>query len=395
MVREQVVPKRGALYYPYIHIHDENWLKATLLSFRQVRRIVPYRFTVRDEVTIQPYASLEGPDGPLLDDANIQAQPVHDAQRALKSKIEDNLAEIDKRYKQDRTPTKYQTGPASFQINRYKLLESFEEPGLADLLLKHNLAWHSADQADEEPKDWLTMHPRLGAAVMSTLALAIEKNEGLHIVTPSVRAHNTLLANREDQVFQALLEIPSIVPEDDLGKTADELMQIVITTGFDLTQLQPQDIKAIIDNGADLQQFRNAVSTFAQEIAPGMGREYREKALKQKADEVLAKWNDHQSLLSPSIRQSFRDLSIEKVAEKVGEKIIEGLSGGVTGAAVTHSLLGFLPGFAISIVLVSGVKAYLKHKNHPMRYLNRVEKATVNSFGSLYVPQWSSLAAVD
>jgi hypothetical protein len=61
MVREQVVSERGALYYPYIHIHDENWLKATPLSFRQVRRIVPYRFTVRDEVTIQPYMFRNGP----------------------------------------------------------------------------------------------------------------------------------------------------------------------------------------------------------------------------------------------------------------------------------------------------------------------------------------------
>jgi hypothetical protein len=29
------------LYYPYIHIQDPDWLKATLLIFSQVRRMTP------------------------------------------------------------------------------------------------------------------------------------------------------------------------------------------------------------------------------------------------------------------------------------------------------------------------------------------------------------------
>jgi hypothetical protein len=31
---------RDSLYYPYIRIRDVNWLKATLLYFPHVRRIV-------------------------------------------------------------------------------------------------------------------------------------------------------------------------------------------------------------------------------------------------------------------------------------------------------------------------------------------------------------------
>lgn len=392
---QQTVPKRGALYYPYIHIHDENWLKATLLCFRQVRRIVPDRFTVRDEDTIQAYASLEGPNGPLLDHANIHAVPVREAQLVLKTRIEENLDAITQKYNRDRTPKKYLAGPASFQINRYKMLDSPDEPGLAQCLLQSNLAWHSPQPADEEPRSWLTMHPRLGAAVMSILALAVEKNEGLHIVTPSVRAHNCLLANREDQVFNALLDLPATTGESDEANSVDEILQIVMTTGFDLTRLSPQDIKSLLNDGADLQQLRNAVTSFAQEIPPRMGADSRQKELKEKADQVLEKWKSHQHVFTPSLRRSFEDISIEKIADKVGEKIVEGLGGGVAGAAASHSLLGFLPGFAISVVVISGVKAYLKHRKHPMRYLNRVQKATNQSFGILYVPQWSALAPMD
>ena len=33
-----------ALYYPYIHIRSENWLKATLLCVPAVKRIVPENY---------------------------------------------------------------------------------------------------------------------------------------------------------------------------------------------------------------------------------------------------------------------------------------------------------------------------------------------------------------
>lgn len=391
---EEPVPERAALYYPYIHIHNANWLNATLLCFGQVRRIVPNRFTIRDHATIRPYASLKGPNGPLLGTADIQASAVHDAQRALKVKIEVNLDEIKKRFAQSETPKQYQAGRASFQINRYKLLEDYNEPGLAQLLEQHDLAWRSQKKGDENRQAWLTMHPRLGSAVMSTLALAVEKNEGLHIVTPSVRAHNTLLANREDQVFKALLEIPTARRKEDVGETVDDLTQIVITTGFDLTRLKAQDIKNLLDDGCDLKRFRNAAASFAKLIPPGMGMKYRQQKMKRQAEAMLEEWQDYRRLLPTSIRRSFRQATVEKIAEKAGEKIVEGLAAG-TGAAVFHSVLGALPGFVVSMVLVTGVKTYLKRRNHPLRFLNRIQTATDRSFGSLYVPQWSALADSD
>jgi len=35
---------RPALYYPRLHFQSIDWVKETLLSFRQVRRIVPEGF---------------------------------------------------------------------------------------------------------------------------------------------------------------------------------------------------------------------------------------------------------------------------------------------------------------------------------------------------------------
>jgi hypothetical protein len=45
-----------ALYYPYIHIRDSNWLKSTLLWFGQIRRIVPEQYTINDPPEVKTFA---------------------------------------------------------------------------------------------------------------------------------------------------------------------------------------------------------------------------------------------------------------------------------------------------------------------------------------------------
>ncbi len=45
-----------ALYYPYIHIQDVNWLKATLLLFSEVRRMMPVQFTPEDSEEVRAFA---------------------------------------------------------------------------------------------------------------------------------------------------------------------------------------------------------------------------------------------------------------------------------------------------------------------------------------------------
>jgi hypothetical protein len=58
---------RDALYYPFIHITDVNWLKATLLCFPGVRRMVPQSYVPTDSDAVREFCDVEGPRGePLL-----------------------------------------------------------------------------------------------------------------------------------------------------------------------------------------------------------------------------------------------------------------------------------------------------------------------------------------
>ena len=51
---------RDALYYPVIHVRNLDWLKATLLRFPQVRRVVPPDFQLNDTAASTSLASPQG-----------------------------------------------------------------------------------------------------------------------------------------------------------------------------------------------------------------------------------------------------------------------------------------------------------------------------------------------
>jgi hypothetical protein len=46
MAQQPQLVDRGALYYPFIHVKDEHWLKATLLCFPFLDRMVPSGYEV-------------------------------------------------------------------------------------------------------------------------------------------------------------------------------------------------------------------------------------------------------------------------------------------------------------------------------------------------------------
>jgi hypothetical protein len=84
----------------------------------------------------------------------------------------------------------------------------------SDWLTDSKLAWNTREFEGHDTYGWLTMHPRLASAIMSVLALAIARQDGLRIVTPSQRTHEMLLANTEQQVIARLLDMPEFLEED-------------------------------------------------------------------------------------------------------------------------------------------------------------------------------------
>jgi hypothetical protein len=378
-------PSKHALYYPYIHIRDQNWLKATLLTFRQVKRMVPREFVLRDYALVKDYLELEGPVGPLLDSANLYSPRVQTAYARLAKLVETNGEYLQTKYSKAVTAAEFLSGPKAFQIHRYKIVD----PHLFELLDKHKLFWYSREQTEADWEDWITVNPKVGAAIMSTLALAVGVEEGLDVVTPSALAHDSLLAHKEDDVFDALLGLEKADFGINAGVAPEELAQVVVSLSFDFTRLSAQNIKDLLCEGKDLGRFLDRVSAFSQAIPPGLGEEERTKQVKRKAEEIILEWEFFRGTLPAFAREAIAEKSIEELPKKFFEAIPEI----ALGSVVTTAVAG-IPGIAISLLTSAAVKTY-QGRNGPYKFLNRIDKVQQSNIGNLYVPQWREMTKIE
>src|SRR5688572_8160975 len=77
----------GALYYPYIHIRDARWLKANLLIFPKVQRMIPFEFNPDDSEEIKKFAQWRPGAEPLLQPADLFSKRSIDAQEGLANRL--------------------------------------------------------------------------------------------------------------------------------------------------------------------------------------------------------------------------------------------------------------------------------------------------------------------
>ena len=379
---------RYALYYPYIHLRDADWSKATLLWFGQIRRIAPEGFVFKDLPEIAALAGAEGPNGYLIQSARLTDRRVTDANRSLLQRIQENLPQLQKTFASENTPMKQR---GIFEIYRYKFLADSAGSDVVAALSESRLAWPSTRKVN--PNEWVCVHPEFGSALMSYLAIAVAGNEGLDIVTDRAELHEALIAEKEEDVFTKLLQLPDSKHRDQSEDLADDLGQLIVTTEFDVSVLGAKEIVELLNKKKDLRSFRRKVAEAAGEIPPGTGPEERIERLKAKKDELIDEWKECSSFFPKPLRETFAEVSLEETSKKIVEGLPE-LSAAVAAKTVTAHVVGGAPGLGISILAGAGIKMWRK-RNSPLKYLSRIDSAISKGIktktGSLYLPQWSKL----
>ena len=105
-----VAVDRDALYYPFIHITDVTWLKATLLCFPSVRRMVPQSYVPSDSAEIKEFCDIEGPRGvPLLTRVDLFSSEARAAEQRLLALLEEHDSKIRARYSKAVTMRTFRT----------------------------------------------------------------------------------------------------------------------------------------------------------------------------------------------------------------------------------------------------------------------------------------------
>lgn len=348
---------RPALYYPFIHIRSEHWLKLTLLCFPKVVRMIPYgEYAPEDAPEIQRYVE-PTPRDRLLDSRGTAAESAIVAQRRLLKDIKENEKFIAKTY------ARAQGG------ERYLIHDAKMEPGLRAYLLKKGLAWPDTDAAAVGHRSWLGLHPLLGTAIMSCIGLAIADQYGFDIVTDQTATHETVISSSQEQIFERLLG-SAAPPSPTQQATANELGQLVIgMTGLNLQAIQPADIIELQAEKQDFRNFRRLLLERATEIGNIPDARERRDRLQPVAEEIIQAWHDYRRALPKRIANVLFDVSNVKVPEVLTSAFAH---------ATTALVAGTTAGLVVGMLAYSGLRIYddyKKRRESPHRWLSCIVSA--------------------
>jgi hypothetical protein len=234
---------RPALYYPYIHVRDVNWLKGSLLCFPQVRRILPAGFPVQDRWEVQEFTQMPGSTGqPLLvseftDDFSLES-PIRQAQARLLKVLQDNDEFMRQKYALAPSPVTFHEPEfadpdgIAYRIHTFKMMDE-----LANHLLSCGLAAKTTKPGTylEDYGEWIFVHNKVGEAIMSVIAIAIASDKGLDIVTSDSTLHHALAVLDEDEVFARLVGAGAQRRDSSTAEKVDELAELVACLGVNVS----------------------------------------------------------------------------------------------------------------------------------------------------------------
>jgi hypothetical protein len=347
---------RPALYYPYIHVRSEQWLKATLLYVPVVKRIVPSSYAPADTPAILKFTKIVGSQGELLQAVPSFSAAAMEAQESLLEKLRHHRVKIERKFGRESAPPRDQ-----YWIHVAKFNDK-----LLGFLLKSRLAWPSAHPNSYGDRDWFATHPTLGSAIMTTLGLSIAHEQGYDIVTPSSKAHEMLLTTKANNIFDTLISDDQPEPQRSLWQASQDLGQLVITlSGINLNAIVPEDIPEL-QGSKHFARFQQLLRVKAKDIAvTGNVEDYKQK-LQVQAEEIVGAWHDARNGLGIHLRELLFEPSLVLAGEALKATFKK------TGA-VELLIAG---GVSVGILIVKGIGLKETHdRGDAYRYLTEVKQA--------------------
>jgi hypothetical protein len=377
-----VAADRDALYYPYLHVQDANWLKATLLCFPKVYRVVPSGLQLQDPPDIVPFCRVNGRRGPLLDQASPWDSPSSiTAQERLLAKLDTYKDLIRSNYGMEQAGQYAgKAGEFSFDVHYLKMLEP-----LTDFLFREQLVCET-----DRGNQWYALHPKLGNAILGTIAIAIAKAKGLAIVTDSRAVHYDVVTADEDQVFEALLEHEQPGSTPKRQQLAEELAEIIIVNSFNVDRLSAQDIADLSNRREDLQEFKNRLLVVSQTLPDIADPTERFQRLKQEAERLVKDFNKERKSRFWAVAEALGKTEEVKFPTMASGLITAGLlSANPIASPILLAAGGMLGVFLVVHQGRKIIKEFHKELAGEYPYLSRIR----DRVGMLNLPPWNQARA--
>ncbi len=352
MMSRPEIREMDALNYPYIRVRDVDWLKRTLLLFPHVRRMTPMQDAPQDAPEIRPFTETWGTRRALLSPADLWSPHVHDAQLALIDELEALFQGPDgqvllRRFmarrprpwdqgEASKAPTLWErrlSGGASFQIHRRKV-----HPDLTGFLQARRLAW-TPEARDADGDGYLEMNPRLGEAIMATLALACAEDQGLRVVTEFPGLHGRLAGAPRD----AILEACARNPQKGRDKPREQIAEFLVYRRCDVDLLTAERIAALKNERDALVAFRVQLEELAAQLPAVMHNKAElQDRLNEGVNSIFRAWRQDQMNLSRYARALFGAGALEDPIKAAGD-LVKGLAkpenmAGLAASGTAHSM---------------------------------------------------------
>lgn len=381
MTKGESMKNTSGLYYPYIHMRDVEWLKRNLLLFPQICRMIPLGVAPADSDAVEDFKRTEGPFGPLLERIDPSSGRSRAAMQRLTQqfnvRIESDKAELVRRFGADAAAAlRTATNPYGFQIQTLKAME------LADLLLGSDLAWNPVRQEPHYPIGYIEVHPHVGEAIMTTMAVACAQDFGLEILTDNKELHHCLAEKELESVFETWIDRQG-VHADPVKPQPECKLAVAVLECLDVSKLTPAGIVALHNEWECRQKFLKRLQELVDQLPEMMNEAKQQQRVQQLAQVAIDEWQHEKRKLSRIVQAMFPDFSKDAV-KGAGQSLAQWIIGpaAVAASAVTAGTQAPIWQTVAAGVLVAfvaeGVRAVGKPSTSgPYRYLTKAEHAGV------------------
>ncbi|RDI27616.1 DUF6236 family protein [Lentzea flaviverrucosa] len=191
-----------ALYYPYIHVQDNLWLKYAALYWPRITRLVPNTYRTTDSSVAEAFVRA----GVLSD---LEPGHLEGHQWMFFRMVEERSDDLRARYSVrnlDRWPAQNRHAAAGEGADPrliYLHPQKFDRFVFERLLASDLGVLHTADDGK-----WIGMHPDLANVYICQLVEFLARREWLHPVTDDPLAHDASLGWDLERMAEVLLDIP-------------------------------------------------------------------------------------------------------------------------------------------------------------------------------------------
>lgn len=365
---------RGALYYPYIHVRDDNWLKATLLTFPYLDRMVPQDFTVNDGELARQFAKQQSRVGPkMLNAVEIDDGSAGDAQWKLANRLVEDVENLGdtfvNRFTQEVAERDYKDGRSAFQIGSQKFLGL-----LGDFRSSHPELFWEPDNPNRGGTEWVGVHPTIGEAIMTATAAQMAQLNSLDIVTNRVKINESAVSGDVDVIYDQIVHEMLSFAETSTVTQVNDLCRLFIHSHFDLSNLSVDEIFEMNAEGADLAALKRRLAKVLAGMPHTLTRELYEDYLGAYLRDAVDEWEAQTASFGGFFKRLFGGKALDEGEKYVHAVAKEVLPGGI--AVLGGALVANLPGLMVGLAFHAGKSAYdeLNEKQRgEFRYLSKLQ----------------------